>query len=89
MKSLLARFSNLPVFFKKHWWKIAIVSILLKIAPIIIWWHRIEYWLINTWFWLKNIHPWWQLLIGLVFCAILFLGLMQTEIQMEREEEHK
>lgn len=89
MKSLLARCKALPVWFKKHWWKIAIVLALLKIAPIIIWWHNIERWFIDTWVWFKNLNPWWYVLMFCVICAVLFLGLMRVETRMEKEEESK
>lgn len=89
MKSLLAGLKNLPVLFKKHWWKIAIVSVLWKIVPIIIWWHYIEYWLVNTWLWFKNLNPWWYVLMFCVICAVLFLSLLRVETSIEQEEEHK
>ncbi len=89
MKSLLAGLKKLPALFKKHWRKIlffTILSLSWKVVAIIYRHHIIDF-IINFWIWLRNINPWWRPLIVCVFCAILFLGLLRLETQMEKEED--
>ncbi|KKP91932.1 MAG: hypothetical protein UR94_C0009G0019 [Parcubacteria group bacterium GW2011_GWA2_36_10] len=89
MKSLLARLKNLPVLFKKHWWKIAIFSVLWKIVPIIIWWHYIEQWFVNIWSWWNSVSVWWHWAISLGVClAIAFWCFIRGAAIVSQDEEN-
>lgn len=60
MKSLLARFSNLPVWLKKHWWIPLLALAKWILAALVFFWHHIEQLFVNSWSWWSNMNVWWH-----------------------------